>query len=44
MPADAAADEAPRHDAEPLGIEVAQIDDVHAGKIARPAATRMGPQ
>ena len=26
--ADAAADEAPRHRAEPLGVEIAQIDDV----------------
>ena len=27
-PADAAADEMPRHRAEPLGVEIAQIDDV----------------
>ena len=33
--ADAAADKAARHRAEPLGIKIAQIDDVHGGKIAR---------
>ena len=27
--ANAAADEAPRHDAQALGVEIAQIDDVH---------------
>ena len=30
-----AADEAARHDAKPLGIEIAQVDDIHAGKLAR---------
>ena len=33
--ANAAADEAPRHDAEALGVEIAQVDDIHEGKIAR---------
>src|SRR4029079_17230372 len=36
-PADAAADEMPRHRAEPLAIEVAQIDDIdgHGGIVSR---------
>ena len=35
-PADAAADEMPRHRAEPLAIEIAQIDDVdgHGGIVS----------
>ena len=31
----AAADKTPRHDAKVLAIEIAQVDDIHAGKIAR---------
>ncbi len=31
----AAADETPGHDAEVLGVEIAQVDDIHKVKIAR---------
>ena len=35
MRADAAADEPARHDAQPLSIEIAQIDNVHGRKLPR---------
>jgi hypothetical protein len=33
-------DEAAGHDAKMLGVEISQVDDVHAGKIARRVAPR----
>ena len=38
--ANAAADEAPGHDAQVLGVEISQVDDIHGDKIACRAGTR----
>jgi hypothetical protein len=38
--ANAAADKAPGHDAKVLGVEIAQVDDIHKSKIARHSDAR----